>query len=173
MRGVVAVHLLQKIFELRVKILVAEVSRQVVYAADKPLPEVGIDRFGAEFLDVLRGLLTEVFGRDRRACDADHGELAGEQFALGQVVERRNQFAPGQVAGRSEDHHHAGLADFSDALCDWHGYCLGHRLASSAERGGNDELCCFLGSGRFQFHVAAELLSHRGKHFLREGVLLA
>ena len=46
----------------------------------------------------------------------DHREFARQQLLLGQVVERGNQLAVGQVAGRAEDHHDAGIAGPAYAL---------------------------------------------------------
>ena len=52
-------------------------------------------------------LRAERLGRQGVARQADDGELAGEQLARCQVVERRDQLALGQVAGRAEDDHDA------------------------------------------------------------------
>src|SRR6185437_1543256 len=45
--------------------------------------------------------------------NAKNGELVRQQVDLGEVVERRNQLALGQVAGGAEDHHDAGIAGTS------------------------------------------------------------
>ena len=72
-----------------------------------------------------------------------------------QVVERRQQLALRQVAGRAEDHHDARVAGrvavFVDSSCS--------------------SMLIPLASGR-PFDVAAELVAHRGEHLFGERVLL-
>ncbi len=48
------------------------------------------------------------------AAHADHGKLARQQLLAGQVVERGNELAAGQVSGEAEDHHDAGIAGASN-----------------------------------------------------------
>src|SRR5260370_31237283 len=70
------------------------------------------DRLRArEFRDLLRRMLAERVIRQVDDRSAHHREAGGQQALLGEVVERRQQLAPAEVAGRAEDDHDARLAD--------------------------------------------------------------
>src|SRR4029077_15997546 len=76
---------------------------------------VSIHRFGGELFDVLGEFVAKVLGGNFRPCYTDDRELAREHLAFCQVVEGRNQFATGEIAGSAEDHHRTWVAN----SCDW------------------------------------------------------
>ena len=43
----------EKLLQLRIEAFLIELGRKVVHAPDKPLPQIGVDLFGGEVLDVL------------------------------------------------------------------------------------------------------------------------
>src|SRR5262249_36301674 len=61
-----------------------------------------------EVADRLFALGPEVLVRFVAARDADQVEVTGQRAIVGEVVEGRQQFAPGQVAARSEDDQRGG-----------------------------------------------------------------
>ena len=67
----------------------------------QPLARVGFDPFSQVLDEFLLGQLA--------AGHPDDGESLGEQTVEKQVVQGRNQFSAGQVAGGAEDHHDAGI----------------------------------------------------------------
>src|SRR5208282_518849 len=115
MSPVILIDLVEKVVELRVEFVVFEVSGKVVETAGEPLPELVFGTFAAIGADVVVNPLAEFIGRQLGASHANHGELAGEQVGAGEVVERRDQHASGEIAGRAEDHHDARIALFADA----------------------------------------------------------
>ena len=62
-------------------------------------------------------------------AQSDERELLREQILFGEIVERGNQLALGQIAGGAKDHHDAGIAGAAGAgsvsgcsslFCDLH-----------------------------------------------------
>jgi len=116
-RRVVLVNFGEEVFQLGIKLGVAEVPRKIVEAGNEPLPEFVVDAIPAVSLDVVKDSLAEVIVRHLGARHTHHGKLAGKQSRPGQVVERRNQHASRQIAGGAEDDHDAGIALLANARC--------------------------------------------------------
>jgi len=74
-----------------------------------------LDALAAICLDVVVHSFPEVVVGQLRARDAHHGEIAGEQSGPRQVIERGNQHASSEIAGRAEDDHDARVALLADA----------------------------------------------------------
>src|SRR5215813_11864888 len=92
---------------------VLEVSLDVINSLKEPIPELGIDRFRSEFLNIFAELSSKGFGGYGIVREADDGELRGKQLALRQIAQCRNQLAFGEVAAGSEDYHYAGAGVLS------------------------------------------------------------
>ncbi len=106
--------LLLLLFQKGAQLLIAvgrfEVGGDIMQALREPFPNLRIE--SARLLALLHRLahsLAErvvVHGGDGKP---DDGELRGQQLRAGQVVERGDQLAPGQVAGSAEDDKGDGL----------------------------------------------------------------
>ena len=83
------------------------------------------------------------------AREAHQRELLGQQIVLGEIVERRDEFALGQIARRAKDHHHARIAGTSgaenslrsDVFCQLHSSPFSSILPSRAREQADFELC--------------------------------
>ena len=106
-RAVPGHELVEQRGEAGVRQRIAELAGLIVERVAQLGPERLVDRHRRELDDVLRLLPTELVMTLRLACDADDRQLAREQAMSLQVVESGQQLAPGQVAGRSEDHDRA------------------------------------------------------------------
>ena len=87
---VIAINLSQEILQLRIKILVVEITLEIIEAAREDLPQSGVNLFLAIFFDFLQDLLAEVFIRHWRTCHSYYREFLGKQVCLGKIVKRRN-----------------------------------------------------------------------------------
>ena len=106
--AVVLVHGSDPCPELAVSRRARGVERQVVKAQHHPIHDRGIAVTVVAAEQVLLRLTPELVVGHARPCGPDHREVIGEQAGLPQVVEGRQQLAPGEVTGRAEDHHRAG-----------------------------------------------------------------
>jgi hypothetical protein len=81
-----------------------------LYSLREGIPDLFVDalRFG-EFGDRGLHLVAKFVGTHLGAPEADDGELGGQQPLLDEAVERRDEFAFGEVARRAEDDDGAGL----------------------------------------------------------------
>ena len=102
----------------------------------KALPDGPIDRLASRIL--LHRLLhvgAELILSEGRVGDADHAEARRKVAVEGQVIERRHQFARGQVPGGAEDNHRRRVGRAGqdqpvaqDILGQRYGRGLGHAL---------------------------------------------
>jgi hypothetical protein len=86
-----------------------EVHGDVVHAFGKRLPDVVTERIARVPLHRSLHPFPELVVRLFRARDADDCEVLGQEAAVGERVERREQLAFRQVAGRTEDDEDAGV----------------------------------------------------------------
>src|SRR5205823_6185731 len=101
----------QTYFQLAIRGGIAEGAGNVEQAARKVLPVAGVQRLAREACDAVSGALADVligigaglafFGG--RQAEADDGEMRGEDTINVEVVDRREELAPGQVAVAAED----------------------------------------------------------------------
>ena len=120
------VNLGEGLFELVVSGGIVEVSADITDAADEPFPQIVVDGAGGKLLEVFGDLLARIVVAHRIAADADDGKFARQQLLAGEVVERGNQLAAGQVAGKAEDHHDAGIGGTPYARFSGESFCLSH-----------------------------------------------
>ena len=120
----------QRLLQLVVSSGIVEISTHIIYAADKPFPQISSDVAGGELLEIFRELLPCIIIAHGAAAHADHGELARQQLLAGEVVESGNQLAARQVAGEAEDHHDTRIsrAPHSRFGYCWQNFCLSHRF---------------------------------------------
>src|SRR5207237_1681505 len=81
-----------------------------------------------------RNLLAKCVGTQIIERDANYGKVIWQQMVFCEVVQRRNQLTFGEIAGGSEDHHHAwtrGLVSGSELVFQV-GYRCRRPLASSS-----------------------------------------
>ena len=81
-----------------------KVRRDIIQMLGKLIPNPRIERVG--FLALHHRLLHRIAERfvvHRRHSEPNHGEIGRQQFGAGEIVERRNQFAFGEVSRRPED----------------------------------------------------------------------
>ena len=81
-------------------------------------------------MSVARPLAEILFG-EFVFGEAEDRELLRQEFVAGQVVERGQQLARGEIAGRAEDHHDAAVGDAALVCAAAAGSCLvlaGHLL---------------------------------------------
>ena len=114
-----------------------------------------IHRPGRELAQSLHQAVAQPVAGETFAGDADQAELFRQQVARGEVIERRNDQAMGEIAGHAEDDERAGIGPFPCYLTDRHEY-------SSLRTGFLRRLL-----------VAAETGPHRGQDLLGKGVVLA
>ena len=96
-------------FQIGEKLLVViKVTACVVGAFLEPLDQFGFG-FRDELLQLVNDHLAKLFARHLLTPDADHSEFMGKEIVLGKIVESRKQLPFRQVAGRSKDHHYAGI----------------------------------------------------------------
>ena len=101
------VDLRQGLLEARVGFRVIEVSDDPVETLLEPVPDV-LPELTRQVGPCLVLQLLAVLLVIEPAREADDSELVGEQPGFGEIVERRDQLAPGQVARGAEDHYRAG-----------------------------------------------------------------
>ena len=114
--GVLGVHFVEGFFQARIKIGVFEIAVHIVQPAQEPLPKIAVHTVAGKLLDIVSDPLAEFVFRDLSARHPDHREFARQQLIGGQIVERRNQLAAGEVSGRAENHHGAGISRSADSL---------------------------------------------------------
>src|ERR1035441_8761905 len=119
------VDLSQRFLQLLVSRGIVEVSAYVSDAANKPFPQIRVDRAGGELFEVFRDFFARIIVTHGGTPHADHGELARQQLLAGEIVESGNQLAARQVSGKTEDHHHARICDASGSLFGWYWPCVG------------------------------------------------
>src|SRR5437867_12863729 len=103
------VQLRQPVRQLLVDRGVFEVSAVVVDPLQKPFPELGVHGCSGVRLDVLRELAAKFVVGPGPAGEADDGELFRQKTRPGQVAQRGEKLALGQIAAGAADHHHAGI----------------------------------------------------------------
>ncbi len=112
--AMLGVDLLQCVTDGVLPIRVVEVGADVSHPARKRRPDVLSERVACVLLD---GLLHR--GRELGRCllrprDTDDGESLGQELAVRESVERREELALRQVAGGTEDHDRARLGPAPD-----------------------------------------------------------
>jgi hypothetical protein len=107
---VAALHLGHHALEIAVVLLRPQVAALVVEARLQPFPHVGVEAFADVLGHLGAHVLAEGLGADVPPGVADHGQLVGQQAVAGQVVQRRDQLALGEIPGGPEDHDGAGSA---------------------------------------------------------------
>src|SRR5581483_2811835 len=85
-----------------------ERAGDVAHVLEQPPEHGGVGLAPREALDRFLALLAVVLVRLFFARDADEVEALGQRSVVGEVVERRQQFAPREIAGRAEDHQRGG-----------------------------------------------------------------
>ena len=106
-RPFVLLDLIEGTLEFGVEIGVAKIAGQVVHAIHQPSPGVLINRARRELAHVLRGPLAELLRRVGLDRDPNDGELVGQELALSEIVDRRNQHAFGEITRGAKNHHGA------------------------------------------------------------------
>ena len=104
------VHLVQQFFEALVGLGIVDIAGQIVEAFGEPVPKLLVDRGGGELAQLGAHLLAELVVSHCAAREADDGEMLGKQAVAGEIVERGEQFALGEVSGGAEDDHDARIA---------------------------------------------------------------
>ena len=82
---------------------------------------LGVDGSAGKVLEVFGGFFARVFVAHGAAAETDDGEIRREQLLAGEVVERRDELAAGQVAGEAEDDHDARVGHARGAGLDGSG----------------------------------------------------
>src|SRR5262249_22149432 len=85
---------------------VLKISLDIINSLKKPIPELRIDRFRSEFLNIFAELNSKSFDGYKIIREADDSELQGKQLALHQIAQCRNQLPLDKVTAGSEDHHY-------------------------------------------------------------------
>ena len=75
MRGVILVDLLQQFLQLRIEVLILEISLEVMHAAHEPFAQIRIHAASGKLAQVLRNLFTEFLGIHFGASHAQHRKL--------------------------------------------------------------------------------------------------
>jgi hypothetical protein len=86
----------------RIGALVVEVARQVVEALEQAFEHRLVRRPARVTPDAPGRQLAKAVVRQVPARDADQGEVTGQRPLVGQVVDGRQQLAPGEIAGGAE-----------------------------------------------------------------------
>ena len=100
----------EKGLELLVAARVVEVTPQVMDAPEELVPEGRLDRRCGECVQTAFHLLAKLLGPEVLAGQPDDGEVIGQQSASLQVVQCRDELAPGQIPRGSEDHQRTRVA---------------------------------------------------------------
>ena len=90
--------------------LVAEIALEIMDALFQPRPHGIVHLADGVSADVLGQLLAEGLVGEVVEGRADQRKLARQQLGLGEVVQRGDELALGQIAGRAEDDHQARVA---------------------------------------------------------------
>ena len=105
--------LLVDLGEYRLELLVGggilKVALPIIEAVDQPIAELAVVGSAAEFRQVVPDALAELVLGHVIDGASDQREILRQQVLLGQVIERRQQHALGQIAGCAEDHHGAAV----------------------------------------------------------------
>jgi hypothetical protein len=109
LRAALLIDLLQARRDAVLARLVGELGRDVVGALGEPVPDVVAKLVPSVIVDGFAHRGAELVVGHVRARRPDDGEAVGQQPPVGERVERREQLARGQVAGRTEDREDAGL----------------------------------------------------------------
>ncbi len=120
-RGMVLVYFLQQVFQLRVDVLVVELGGHVIHTAEEPFDDVLVAIVARVVLYIVGQFLAEIVGGHRGMRDSHDGEFARQQVGFGEVVERGNELAAGQITSCAKNDHYAGVGGFRGAL--WLGVC--------------------------------------------------
>src|SRR5439155_1280732 len=109
-RGAHAIQLFELRPQARKRVRVVERSRHVAHAGPEVLPDLRIDRLRArEPAHRLAHFGGELLMRIRGLRNADDPERRRQMRADGEVVERGNELAVGEIAAGAEDDHRARL----------------------------------------------------------------
>ncbi len=101
---------LEELGELLVRRCVVELALVIHDAADERLPDrVLRGPVAAVGVNALAQVLAELLVAEGPARETHDGELGRQEAAQLEVVERGSELALGEIAGRAEDHHGAGL----------------------------------------------------------------
>ncbi len=106
------VELLQLLAQVAKVVDLAEADRDVEELRKQCVQHAVVDRLRArELVDLLRRHLAKGFVRHLGHGRTDHRKACRQRALLGQVVDRRQQLSPAQVAGGAEDHHDRRVGD--------------------------------------------------------------
>ena len=108
-RAVLLVDLVQERDELVGLGLVGEVHREVLRRRGEPVPDLLLEVVAPELADRVLHPVAELVVRPLGACGSDDREALGQEAAVGERVERREDLAPGEVARGAEDDEDARL----------------------------------------------------------------
>ena len=75
MRGVILIDLLQKLFQMRVEVLILEISLEVMHAAHEPFAQIRIHTAGGKLAQVVGDLFSEFLRIHFGASHAQHRKL--------------------------------------------------------------------------------------------------
>ena len=110
-----AVELGQRVGETPVALRVVELALYVVHVAEHVVAGARLGRAGAEeAVDGLVGQPMHLLVAQRLAPVADQREAARQDVVAGQVVERRDELATGEIAGHAEQHDDARLGPVAE-----------------------------------------------------------
>ncbi len=108
-RAVLLVDVSQNAAQLFINLRIVEIARDVVNPAREPMPQVRIDLGGGKIADLLADHVAKLLAVHLIASHAHQRKFLRKQIILGEIVERRDQLALGQVARSAEYHHHARI----------------------------------------------------------------
>ncbi len=124
--------LVEHLAELAVDGLVVERAGHVADVLEQAVQDVVVGRAPGEAADRLLALLAVVLVLFFFARHADQVEALGQRALVREVVERGQQFAPGEVAGGAEDDERGGR--YGEALEAGDERIVGHWLLGGTTR---------------------------------------
>src|SRR5947199_4693704 len=113
--GMFLIDLGEGFLEFGVQSFIVEIAGQIKKATGEPVPDIAIDALSAVSLDVLINSLAEFLIAQLGTGHAEDGKFFGEQSGASEVVKSRDVQASGEIAGRTENHHDAGISLLADA----------------------------------------------------------
>ncbi len=103
------IHIGQQLLKLLIRLRILEFTLLVEQSAlGKFVPAFRIEARASHLPNALRHVLLEAVAIQFVKGKADHRKLIGQQFAVGQVAQGRQQFSLCQIACGSKNHHRTG-----------------------------------------------------------------
>src|SRR5882724_10455637 len=106
------------VLEALIRSRIAEVALHVVDTIDEPLPEHVVHGAKRVFANFLAELFAKGLGGHLIEREANDGEVLREEALFREVEQRREEFAFGEVAACTENHHDAGSRGMRRCRCE-------------------------------------------------------